>query len=79
MYQINNIKKLLKKNGFIKFGGNIKKYELEITNGEVDIFLNLQKYKNGYLKLNYYKISGSPESFEMFKKVVVNIRSLIDL
>ena len=79
LYQINNIKKLLKKNGFIKFGGNIKKYELEITNGEVDIFLNLRKYKNGYLKLNYYKISGSPESFEMFKKVVVNIRSLIDL
>ena len=78
-YQINNIKKLLKKNGFFKFGGNIKKYELEITNGEVDIFLNLQKYKNGYLKLNYYKISGSSESFEMFKKVVVNIRSLIDL
>ena len=79
LYQINNIKKLLKKNGFIKFGGNIKKYELEITNGEVDIFLNLRKYKNGYLKLNYYKISDSPESFEMFKKVVVNIRSLIDL
>ena len=78
-YHINNIKKFLRKNGYIKFGGNIKKYELEVTNGEVDVFLNLQKYKNGYIKLNYYKINGTSETFEMFKKLVVNIRSLIDL
>ena len=78
-YHINNIKKFLRKNGYIKFGGNIKKYELEVTNGEVDVFLNLQKYKNGYIKLNYYKINGTSETFEMFKKLIVNIRSLIDL
>ena len=78
-YHINNIKKFLRKNGYIKFGGNIKKYELEVTNGEVDVFLNLQKYKNGYIKLNYYKINGTSETFEMFKNLVVNIRSLIDL
>ena len=78
-YHINNIKKFLRKNGYIKFGGNIKKYELEVTNGEVDVFLNLQKYKIGYIKLNYYKINGTSETFEMFKKLIVNIRSLIDL
>ena len=78
-YHINNIKKFLRKNGYIKFGGNIKKYELEVTNGEVDVFLNLQKYKNGYIKLNYYKINGTSETFEMFKKLVFNIRSLLDL
>ena len=78
-YHINNIKKFLRKNGYIKFGGNIKKYELEVTNGEVDVFLNLQKYKNGYIKLNYYKINGTSETFEMFKKLAVNIKSLIDL
>ena len=79
LYHINNIKKFLRKNGYIKFGGNIKKYELEVTNGEVDVFLNLQKYKNGYIRLNYYKINGTSETFEMFKKLVVNIRSLLDL
>ena len=78
-YHINNIKKFLRKNGYIKFGGNIKKYELEVTNGEVDVFLNLQKYKNGYIKLNYYKINGTSETFEMFKQLAVNIKSLIDL
>ena len=78
-YHINNIKKFLRKNGYIKFGGNIKKYELEVTNGEVDVFLNLQKYKNGYIKLNYHKINGTSETFEMFKKLAVNIKSLIDL
>ena len=78
-YHINNIKKFLRKNGYIKFGGNIKKYELEVTNGEVDVFLNLQKYKNGYIKLNYHKINGTSETFEMFKQLAVNIKSLIDL
>ena len=78
LYQhITNIKRFLKKEGFIKFGGNIKKYELEVTNGEVDIFLHLQKYKDGYVKLNYHKIKGAFQSFEKFKNLLVNIRRII--
>ena len=77
--QINNIKNFLRKQGYIKFGGNIKKFELEVTNGEIDIFLYLQKYKTGYIKLNYYKTHGSLESFEKFKNIIVNIRSVITM
>jgi len=74
---INNIKNFLRKNGYIKFGGNIKKFELEVTDGEIDIFLYLEKYKTGYIKLNYYKVHGSFDSFERFKSIIVNIRSVI--
>ena len=78
LYQhINNMKRFLKKEGFIKYGGNIKKYELEVTNGEVDIFLHLQKFKAGYVKLNYNKINGTFQSFEKFKNLLVNIRQII--
>ena len=76
---INNIKNFLRKNGYIKFGGNIKKFELEVTDGEIDIFLYLEKYKTGYIKLNYYKVHGSFESFERFKNTIVNIRSVISM
>ena len=76
---INNIKNFLRKNGYIKFGGNIKKFELEVTDGEIDIFLYLEKYKTGYIKLNYYKVHGSFESFERFKSIIVNIRSVISM
>ena len=77
--QISNIRKFLKREGYIKFGGNIKKYELEVTNGEIDIHLRLEKYKDGYIKLKYYKIRGSSESYERFKIAIVNIRAIIDI
>ena len=73
----NNIKKFLKKEGYVKFGGNNKKFELEVTNGEIDIFLYLQKYKSSYIKLNYYKVHGSLKSYEIFKSKIVNIRATI--
>ena len=75
--QINKIKKYLRGKGYHKFGGNIKKFELEVTDGEIDVFLYLEKYKTRYIKLNYYKVHGSSESFENFKKIIVNIRAII--
>ena len=36
-----NIRRFLKKEGYLKFRGDIQKFELDVTNGEIDIFLNL--------------------------------------
>ena len=51
---LNNIKKFLQNEGYIKFGGNIKKYEYEGTNGDYDFFLFLRKYKKRLCKFELF-------------------------
>ena len=65
-------KKIFKKKGYIKIGGNIKNNELEITNGEIDIHLNLEKINAGFIKLNYNKLKGNSDSFKKFKNELFN-------
>ena len=73
LYQhMTNIKRYLKKKGYIKIGGNIKNNELEITNGEIDIHLNLEKINAGFIKLNYNKLKGNSDSFKKFKNELFN-------
>ena len=73
-----NIRRFLKKEGYLKFRGDIQKFELDVTNGEIDIFLNLQKCKPGYIILNYSQKNGTFQTFEKFKKLLVNIRQIIE-
>ena len=72
------IRRFLKKEGYLKFRGDIQKFELDVTNGEIDIFLNLQKCKPGYIILNYSQKNGTFQTFEKFKKLLVNIRQIIE-
>ena len=74
---LNNIKKFLQNEGYIKFGGNIKKYEYEGTNGDYDFFLFLRKYKKGYVNLNY-SLKSTFEYIEKFNNLLGNIKQIIE-
>ena len=74
---LNNIKKFLQNEGYIKFGGNIKKYEYEGTNGDYDFFLFLRKYKKGYVNLNY-SLKSTFEYIENFNNLLGNIKQIIE-
>ena len=64
------IQRLLKRKGYIPIKHNPNELELEITDGEIDILLKIQRLKKGYVKLKYFRIIGSSENFELFKKIV---------
>ena len=71
------IKKYLKKEGFVKFGGNTLKHEHNATNGDIDVFLHLQKYKSGYVDLNY-SLKGPFQFFEKFQNILINIEHILE-
>ena len=71
------IKKYLKKEGFVKFGGNTRKHEHNATNGDIDVFLHLQKYKSGYVDLNY-SLKGPFQFFEKFQNILINIEHILE-
>ena len=71
------IKKYLKKEGFFKFGGNTLKHEHNATNGDIDVFLHLQKYKSGYVDLNY-SLKGPFQFFEKFQNILINIEHILE-
>ena len=73
-----NIKRYLKKEGYINFFQNIKALELKVTDGEVDIHIKLGKYKTKYIALNYYISKVTFQTSEKFKKILVNIRQIIE-
>ena len=64
------IQRLLKRKGYIPIKQNLNGLELEITDGEIDILLKIKSLKQGYAKIKYYKINGSSENFELFKKKI---------
>ena len=71
------IKKYLKKEGYVKFGGNTLKHEHNATNGDIDVFLHLQKYKSGYANLNY-SLKGPYQFFEKFVNFLNNIKQILE-
>ena len=71
------IKKYLKKEGYVKFGGNTRKHEHNATNGDIDVFLHLQKYKSGYIDLNY-SLKGPYQFFEKFVNLLNNIKQILE-
>ena len=68
------LKKFLKKKGYASNRQNYNLLELEVTNGEIDILIKIERYKKGYLKLNYFQINGSQKHFENFKKLILSLR-----
>ena len=75
---LKNIKRFLKKEGYIRFGNKIKNFELKVTDGEIDIYFKLQKSNPGYVILNYEIKNETFQSFEKFKNLLVNIRQIIE-
>jgi len=71
------VKKYLKKEGFVKFGGNTQNHEHNATNGDIEVFLRLQKYKSGYVILNY-SLKGFFQFFEKFLKLLPDIKNILD-
>ena len=75
---VNNIHRFLKKEGFKKFETKLKRNELAVTNGEIDLLFKLEKYESKYIILSYYQKKGTFRSFEKFKNLLVNIRQIIE-
>ena len=75
---VNNIHRFLKKEGFKKFETKLKRNELAVTNGEIDILFKLEKYESKYIILSYYQKNGTFRSFEKFKNLLVNIKQIIE-
>ena len=75
---LKNIKRFLKKEGYIRFGSKIKNFELKVTDGDIDIYFKLQKSNPGYVILNYEIKNETFQSFEKFKNLLVNIRQIIE-
>ena len=71
------IKKYLKKEGYVKFGGNTQNHEHNATNGDIEVFLRLQKYKSGYVILNY-SLKGPIQYFEKFLKLLPYIKKILE-
>ena len=68
------IKKFLKNKGYFAIKRNLSELELEVSNGEIDILLKLEKLKLDYFKLNYFKLKGMSNQFESFKKELYHLK-----
>ena len=75
---INNITRYLKKEGYIRFGEKRQTHEIDVTNGEIDIHFKLEKSEQKYIILSYYQKKGTCKSFEKFKKLLVNIKQILE-
>ena len=71
------VKKYLKKEGFVKFGGNTQNHEHNATNGDIEVFLHLQRYKLNYIILNY-SLKGPIQYFEKFLKLLPYIKKILE-
>ena len=71
------IKKILKNKGYFSIKRNFNELELEVSNGEIDVLLKIEKFNKDYAKLNYYKVKGGITQFDLFKKEVHYLKTKI--
>ena len=71
-----NIKKFLYRKGYFKFGGNNRKHEYNATNGDLDLFLLLEKYKVRYVKLSY-SLTGHFQCLDKFNHLLEQINQIL--
>jgi serine/threonine protein kinase len=72
------IKQYLKNEGYVSYIPNchkLNKMEFEVSDGEVDILIKIEKQKANYIKLGYFKIKGFSQHFESFKKVINSLKA----
>ena len=71
------IKKYLKNKGYFTIKRNLEELEIEVSNGEIDILLKLEKLKQDHFKLNYFKLKGIATQFESFKKELNHLKGKV--
>ena len=71
------IKKILKNKGYFSIKRNFNELELEVSNGEIDVLLKIEKFNKDYAKLNYYKVKGGIPQFDLFKKEVHSLKTKV--
>lgn len=71
------IKKILKNKGYFSIKRNFNELELEVSNGEIDVLLKIEKFNKDYAKLNYSKVKGGIAQFDLFKKEVHSLKTKI--
>jgi serine/threonine protein kinase len=64
------IKKYLKQKGYVPNYHDFNKCEIEVTDGEVDILLKIERNKMGIIKLKYFKLKGIFDKFKLFKNEI---------
>ena len=72
------IKKYLKNEGYVSYipiCQKLNKLEFEVSDGEVDILIKIEKQKANYIKLRYIKIKGFSQQFESFKNVINSLKA----
>ena len=74
---LKKIKQFLKKEGYVSYmpiNHKLNKLEFEVSDGEVDILIKIEKLKTNYIKLRYFKIKGFSQHFESFKNVISSLK-----
>ena len=69
------VKKNLKKKGYVPIYHDCNKFEMEVTDGEVDILIKLERNISGFILLKYFKLNGLLENFNLFKKEINLIKA----
>ena len=69
------IKRILKKKGYSPINQNLEIYELEVTDGEVDILLKIKKLKDERTLIKYFKLRGDYKKFKFFKKEIKSLKA----
>ena len=71
------IKKTLKKEGYIPTKMNANELKLEVSNGEVDIVLRFEKViSRSFVKIHFWKKKGSEEHFELFERLMKGMHQM---
>ena len=69
------LKQFLKKEGYNLINKNLNKLSMELSNGEIDVLISLEKILKE-IKINFTIENGSKEDFNEFKKIMKKFGSL---
>jgi serine/threonine protein kinase len=69
------LKQFLKKEGYNLINKNLNKLSMELSNGEIDVLISLEKILKE-IKINFTNENGSKEDFNEFKKIMKKFGSL---
>ena len=69
------IQRKLKKKGYAPIKQKFEIYELEVTDGEVDILLKIKKLKAERILIKYFKLRGDYKKFKLFRKEIKSLKA----
>ena len=69
------LKQFLKKEGYNLINKNLNKLSMELSNGEIDVLISLEKILKE-VKIKFSIENGNKEDFNEFKKIMKKFGSL---